>query len=330
MRPSSTSSRIEAAELEDAGRVEAVDRLVEDEQLRVAQQAARDAEALAHAERVGLDLVVGAARRGRRARARRRSRAVRRPVARRGVDVQVLAPGQVRVEARLLDDRADAGERRGALAGQRRGRAARMLPAVGSREAEQQPDQRRLAGAVGAQEPEGDAARAPSRSTPSSAARVPNDLPRPRVSIGQAGRGVQGGEVMAGMVLGARPAHMGRGGGTGDRRRDEPRRRLIRRDERGAAGGGGRSGGWRAPAPSRWRCQEARLIGRELLAVGGLVGLEVPDGVAQQLAARRALGGRNRRPGRRRVVAVSHAHQQRGRDPVGPHTRAVGNLDKKF
>ena len=39
----------QVAHLEDAGRVEPVHRLVEDQQLRVGQQAARDAEALAHA-----------------------------------------------------------------------------------------------------------------------------------------------------------------------------------------------------------------------------------------------------------------------------------------
>ena len=108
----------QVAELEDAGRVEPVHRLVEDQQLGVGEQAARDAEALAHAERVGLDLLVGARREadaGERAVDRGRGR---RALAGGGVDVQVLAAGEVGVEARLLDDRADAGERRGAAAGQ--------------------------------------------------------------------------------------------------------------------------------------------------------------------------------------------------------------------
>ena len=48
------------AELEDPGRIEAVGRLVEDQQLGVGEQAARDAEALAHALRVARDLLVGA------------------------------------------------------------------------------------------------------------------------------------------------------------------------------------------------------------------------------------------------------------------------------
>ena len=48
----------ELADLADAGRVEAVGGLVEDQDVRVAEQRLRDAEALAHAERVGRDLVV--------------------------------------------------------------------------------------------------------------------------------------------------------------------------------------------------------------------------------------------------------------------------------
>ena len=84
----------QVAELEDAGRVEPVHRLVEDQQLGVGEQAAGDAEALAHAERVGADLVVGA---GAEADAgeRRVDAAVRGAVAGRGVDAQVLAAGQV-------------------------------------------------------------------------------------------------------------------------------------------------------------------------------------------------------------------------------------------
>ena len=62
------------------------------------------------------------------------------------------------MEARLLDDRADARERRGAAARQV---VAEQAHAARGRlgQAEQQPDQRGLAGAVGAEEAEGDAAR---------------------------------------------------------------------------------------------------------------------------------------------------------------------------
>ena len=144
----------QVAELEDAGGIEAVDRLVEDQQLGVAEQAAGDAEALAHAERVAADLVVGPAAEAD-ALERGVDAAVGALVARRGVDVQVLAAGEMAVEARLLDDRADARQRlRAVVLAEQADRAA-----GGLREPEQQPDQRRLAGAVGAEEAEGAAAR---------------------------------------------------------------------------------------------------------------------------------------------------------------------------
>ena len=49
----------EVAHLPDAGRVQAVGRLVEDQQLRRLQQGGSDGEALLHAERVGADALVG-------------------------------------------------------------------------------------------------------------------------------------------------------------------------------------------------------------------------------------------------------------------------------
>ena len=101
------------AELEDPRRVEPVHRLVEDQQLGIGQQAARDAEPLPHPHRVRLDAV---------------ARAVGEPDALDRLrdpceafasaggrdDREVLATGQVPVEARLLDDRTDARERLGA------------------------------------------------------------------------------------------------------------------------------------------------------------------------------------------------------------------------
>ena len=54
------SEPISAAHLVDALRVEAVGRLVEDQQVRVAEQRGGDAEALLHAERVGAVAVVAA------------------------------------------------------------------------------------------------------------------------------------------------------------------------------------------------------------------------------------------------------------------------------
>ncbi len=181
----------QVAELEDAGRVEPVHRLVEDQQLGIRQQAARDAEALAHAERVGADLVVGA---GAEADALERGvdAAVRRAVAGGGVDVEVLAAGEVAVEARLLDDRADAGERRRRGRWRRRGRArassrrsARRARAAGGsawscRRRWRRGSRRRCRAA-----PRGRCRRGPPRS--------PKRLPSPRVSIA---RSVGVGEVM--------------------------------------------------------------------------------------------------------------------------------------
>ena len=147
----------QAAELEDAGGVEAVHRLVEDQQLRVGEQAARDAEALAHPHRVRLDAVVRAVGQAdaleRGVDARERLAA-----ARRGDDAEVLASREVAVEARLLDDRADARERLGAPLGHRQPAQAHRA-AVRAREAEQDSDERRLAGAVRAEVAERDAAR---------------------------------------------------------------------------------------------------------------------------------------------------------------------------
>ena len=143
------------AHLEDAGRVEAVHRLVEDQQGGVGDQAPRDPEPLPHAERVRLDAVVcalGEPDALERVRDARRGRAV----ARRGDDRQVLASGQVGVEARLLDDRADARERVRTL-GRLRQSKQRDLAGGRVRQPEQRADQGRLAGAVRAEEAEGDA-----------------------------------------------------------------------------------------------------------------------------------------------------------------------------
>ena len=77
-------------------------------------------------------------------------------VARGGDDLQVLAAGQVRVEARLLDDRPDARERLARLAGCGSPSSA-TSPEVGCVRPEQRADHRRLPGAVRAEEAEGDA-----------------------------------------------------------------------------------------------------------------------------------------------------------------------------
>ena len=62
--PDSPSVADGLADLADAGRVEAVGRLVEDQQLGVLEQGGRDRQPLLHAERVGLVAVAGPARPG--------------------------------------------------------------------------------------------------------------------------------------------------------------------------------------------------------------------------------------------------------------------------
>ena len=90
-------------------------RLVEQQQLRVAQERRRDAEPLPHAVRVAADAVL------RRDRAARRRRAPRRCASRRdaaveiGEQPQVAAARQVRIEPRPLDEAGDAVERTGTV-----------------------------------------------------------------------------------------------------------------------------------------------------------------------------------------------------------------------
>ena len=136
--------------------VEAVHRLVEDQQLGVPEEAGGDAETLAHAHGVLRHLVVGPVQDAD-ALECRLDAALGRRLARRRQDLQVLAAGQVAVEAGLVDDGADAGQRQVAMAGDgvaEQGHGA----GVGVGQTEQHPDQRRLAGAVGAEIAEGAAA----------------------------------------------------------------------------------------------------------------------------------------------------------------------------
>ena len=136
-----------------ARRIEAVHRLVENEQLRIAEQASGHAEALAHAHRVLGHLVVGAVGDAHPLE-RRTDAAAGRGLAGRGQDLQVLAAGQVAVETWLVDDGAHPGQCLGPVAGhgvaeQRHGAG------VGVGESEQHPDQRGLAGPVRAEVAEG-------------------------------------------------------------------------------------------------------------------------------------------------------------------------------
>jgi hypothetical protein len=85
----------------------------------------------------------------------RRSDAVaRRRLTRRGQDLQVLAPGQMAVEPGLVDDGPHPGQGRGPVAGHG-WPSSDMVPESAWVSPEQRPDERGLAGAVGAQVAEG-------------------------------------------------------------------------------------------------------------------------------------------------------------------------------
>src|SRR5262249_46001253 len=139
----------EGAEVLDPGWVEAVHRLVPDQQLPVREQAAREAGPVPPAERGGLH-AGGCAGGGPAAGERVVDPAERIAAAGGRDDPQVLPAGQVSVEARLLDDRADASKR---LSAARWNREAEQLHRafVRMRQPEQHADERRLAGAVRAE-----------------------------------------------------------------------------------------------------------------------------------------------------------------------------------
>ena len=103
-------------------RVHAVRRLVEDEELGVLEERRRDPEALLHPERVGPEAVAGPGGQvdfldDLRGDARLGNPGVA------GEDAQVVAAGQVRIEGRRLDQRAEAAEPFGRSPASRRGRA---------------------------------------------------------------------------------------------------------------------------------------------------------------------------------------------------------------
>ena len=110
-------------------------------------------EALAHAHGVLRHLVVGPMQDAD-ALERRLDAALGRRLTRRGEDLQVLATGQVAVEAGLVHDGPDPGQRPVTVAGDGIAEQGHG-PGVGVRQPQQHPDQRRLAGAVGAEVAEG-------------------------------------------------------------------------------------------------------------------------------------------------------------------------------
>ena len=100
----------ERTKLLDSARIEAVGRLVQDQHLGIGEQAAGNPEPLAHALRVGADAIVGAVREADPFEHGIDTHVCLR-LARGGRDPEVLSPAQMLVEAGLLDDRADTGQR---------------------------------------------------------------------------------------------------------------------------------------------------------------------------------------------------------------------------
>ena len=155
VRPSPTNARIRRRISRMPGRVEPVHRLVEDQERRVGEQAPGDAEALPHAERVRLHAVVRALGQPH-ALERVGDAPVGGAISCRGDDLQVLAAGRCGWNfgsSTIAPTRASASRR---FAGWARPRSA-TSPDVALRQTEQRPDHGRLAGAVGAEEAEGDA-----------------------------------------------------------------------------------------------------------------------------------------------------------------------------
>ena len=212
-------------ELEDLGDAERVDRrgrLVEDQDVGILDQRVGDAEALEHAPRVLLGLVVGPGRQAdllERLVDRRIRLGLRDPV-QAGRVAQVLAPGQVRVEADRVREVADAALDLERAAGRvEPDDAGLALGRLGQPEEHQ--DRRRLAGAVLAEQAE--------------------DLAGLDLEIEM----VDGDEVAVGLGQaagpdrGARPVVASRGRGAPGRDRD--RQRAAGRPSCGSAG-------WRAPS----------------------------------------------------------------------------------
>ena len=153
-RPAAVQVQQQVAHLGDALRVEAVGRLVEDEQLRTAQQRTGQAEPLLHAERVGLDRPAADAGQPHLLEHLVDPRPPGAPRAARpgGVEQrEVLPAGEVAVVRRPLDECADPGQH--AAARSRHPGAEQLdLPAGGQHQPEQHPDGGGLARAVGTQE----------------------------------------------------------------------------------------------------------------------------------------------------------------------------------
>ena len=139
------------AHLEDAGRVEPVRRLVEDEELRILHQCRRDPEPLFHAERVGRVSRVAASTET--DLGEHRVHSLGSDAARAAEQLEVAPAREAREERRLFDEGADPVDRAGEVA---RHVAAedRDAAAGAAQQADRSPDRRGLSRPVGAEEAE--------------------------------------------------------------------------------------------------------------------------------------------------------------------------------
>ena len=151
-------------------RVEVGARLVEQQHLGVVQHGAADGQALDHAARVGVDLVVGARREP--DALEQLPRALERHAVQARVEGEVLAPAEVAVEQRRVAEQPDAPAHGPALVGQRVAEHARGA-GVRAQQRREHAQQRRLARPVGAEDHERRARRAAVSVTSCSATRSP-------------------------------------------------------------------------------------------------------------------------------------------------------------
>ena len=145
-----------------------------------AQQRGGDPEPLAHPGRVAAHAIIGPL--GETDALERASRSGPRPDAcrRRAAPAacRFARAAQVRVEARVLDEAADAVQGGRSRVGRARRPSSSIRPGIGSDQPEQHPQQRRLAGAVGPEQP-AHLAGSTARSTPSTATVASNRLTTP-------------------------------------------------------------------------------------------------------------------------------------------------------
>jgi hypothetical protein len=139
----------EVADPADAGRIEPVRRLVEDQHLRIPEQRAGDREPLAHAHRVALHAAIGGALEL--DVAEHLADTAGRVLSGDGQDPQMVAAGPAGMKGRVFEHGSDVGTGPVELlvAAPPEGRGARR----GLHEPEQRPQRRRLARAVGPRKP---------------------------------------------------------------------------------------------------------------------------------------------------------------------------------